>query len=76
MAANFQNRVVSSLIVLHPCGNLGCFCAALNASAEESERRDEQEQVVLSKPLEVGQLRRGVDELRKNIAEWYGHFRA
>ncbi|XP_019751819.1 centrosomal protein of 85 kDa-like [Hippocampus comes] len=49
---------------------------SLNASAEESERRDEQEEVVLLKPLEVGQLRRGVDELRKNVAEWYGHFRA
>uniref|UniRef100_A0A3Q2XK04 Centrosomal protein 85, like n=1 Tax=Hippocampus comes TaxID=109280 RepID=A0A3Q2XK04_HIPCM len=44
---------------------------SLNASAEESERRDEQEEVVLLKPLEVGQLRRGVDELRKNVAEWY-----
>ncbi|XP_051908057.1 centrosomal protein of 85 kDa-like [Hippocampus zosterae] len=49
---------------------------SLNASAEESERRDEQEEVVPLKPLQVGQLRRGVDELRKNIAEWYGHFRA
>ncbi|XP_061561214.1 centrosomal protein of 85 kDa-like isoform X2 [Phycodurus eques] len=47
---------------------------ALNVSAEESEVRDAPEEVGPLKLLEVGQLRKGIDELKKNIAERYTRY--
>nr|XP_061806824.1 centrosomal protein of 85 kDa-like [Nerophis lumbriciformis] len=46
---------------------------SLNVSAEESECKDVEEDVVPVNLLEVSQLRRGIDELRKNIADCYTH---
>ncbi|XP_061126077.1 centrosomal protein of 85 kDa-like [Syngnathus typhle] len=47
---------------------------SLSLSAEESECSDTQEEVIPLKLLEVSQLRRGIDELRKNIAECHSHY--
>ncbi|XP_077367333.1 centrosomal protein of 85 kDa-like isoform X2 [Festucalex cinctus] len=47
---------------------------SLNLSAEESECGAAREDGVPLKLLEVGQLRRGIDELRKNISECYSHY--
>ncbi|XP_077443249.1 centrosomal protein of 85 kDa-like isoform X5 [Stigmatopora argus] len=46
---------------------------SLNVSADESECRYMQEEEVPVNLLEVSQLRRGIDELRKNITDCYTH---
>ncbi|XP_077567661.1 centrosomal protein of 85 kDa-like isoform X1 [Stigmatopora nigra] len=46
---------------------------SLNVSADDSECRYTQEDEVPVNLLEVSQLRRGIDELRKNITDCYTH---
>ncbi|XP_061667538.1 centrosomal protein of 85 kDa-like isoform X2 [Syngnathoides biaculeatus] len=47
---------------------------SLNVPAEESELRDTVEQVGALKRLEVCQLRKGIDELRKSMSDCYTHY--
>nr|XP_057945552.1 centrosomal protein of 85 kDa-like isoform X2 [Doryrhamphus excisus] len=47
---------------------------SLNIPAEESKCGDVQEEEAKVKLMEVGQLRKGVEELRKNIADCYAHY--
>ncbi|XP_061784127.2 centrosomal protein of 85 kDa-like isoform X2 [Nerophis lumbriciformis] len=47
---------------------------SFNIPAEDSKSVDVQEEEAKLKVTEVGQLRKGVDELRNNIADCYAHF--
>ncbi|CAK6970171.1 centrosomal protein of 85 kDa-like [Scomber scombrus] len=47
---------------------------SLSVSAEESDSRDVVEEELKFKLLEVGQLRRDIDELRKSISDRYAHY--
>lgn len=51
-----------------------CFCPALSVSAEESDCRAVAEEELRFKLLEVGQLRRDIDELRKSISDRYAQY--
>lgn len=58
------------------CANTSCLCPALSVSAEESDCKEAAVKDELRfKLLEVGQLRRDIDDLRKNVSDRYAQYK-
>ena len=50
---------------------LRCLCPALSVSVEETDCRLKVQEELRSKLLEVSELRRDIDKLRKSISDCY-----